>query len=340
VWTRRRLADGLGFAELHGGGSRVVLIPALGGRIRDLTIGGRQWLWHNPEIPFALPASDARSYVLEADSGGWDECVPTIAPCTLGDRELRDHGDLWAQRAEVAIETTVEGQRATCEWSGRTLPFRARRTVTVTPSGAIRFDYALTNTGTARAAFQWATHPLFPLTAETRIELPEGAELRIDAHHGMPRVVPKGAPKGTAPLPPIEARVWPHVTIGGVPRDLSRPFVGLEAGQACMLFAALPRRRCTVAVEQEGARLEFTIDGAQIPWVGLWLNRGGWSPFPPRASLWEKLTTRRRPSYCNLAIEPCFAPAGSLADAVAGDGAITLGAGETYAWDMTLNGST
>ncbi len=336
MWTRPRLAEQLGFAELHGGGSRVVLIPALGGRIRELTIDGRQWLWHNPEIPCAAPAANATSYVLAADSGGWDECVPTIAPCTVDGVTLVDHGDLWAQRAAVAIETLPEGQRATCEWTGRAYPFRARRTVTVTPTGAVRFDYALTNTGTERRPFQWATHPLFPLTAETRLELPEGAEIRIDAHHGMPSVAPKGGP----PMPPMEARVWPHVLIGGVPRDLTRPFVGLEQGQACMLFVQLPRSRTTLAIEQEGKRLEFGVDGAQTPWVGLWVNRGGWSPFPPRTSLWAQLTTRRRTPYCNFAIEPCFAAAGAVAAAVADGSALWLGPGETHVWDMTLTGST
>lgn len=336
MWTRRRLADELGFAELHGGGSRVVLIPALGGRIRDLTIAGRQWLWHNPEIPFEVPAAAATSYVLTADSGGWDECVPTIAPCTVGATTLVDHGDLWAQRAGMAIETHPEGQRATCEWTGRAYPFRARRTVTVTPTGAVRFDYALTNTGTERRPFQWASHPLFPLTAETRIELPEGAELRIDAHYGMP----VDAPKGDAPMAQMEARLWPQVLIGGVPRDLTRPFVALEQGQACMLFAGLPRGRTTLAIEQAGNRLEFGVDGAETPWVGLWVNRGGWSPFPPRTSLWARLTTRRRMPYCNFAIEPCFAPTGSVAAAVDGGSALWLAPGETRVWDMTLTGST
>ena len=334
------MADTPGFAELHGGGSRVVLLPALGGRIRDLVIDGRQWLWHNPEIPFAVPTADATSYVLAADSGGWDECVPTIAPCTVDGVALADHGELWSQRADVAIETTVDGQRATCEWTGRTVPFHARRTVTIAADGAVRFEYALTNRGEVRRAFQWATHPLFPLTADTRIELPEGAEFRVDAHHGMPNVVPAGVPKGSAAAPPIEARLWPHAMIGGVPRDLSRPFSGLEPGQACMLFVALPPRRSAIAVEQEGRRLEFAVDGAQIPWVGLWLNRGGWSPFPARRSLWSRLTARRRAPYCNFAIEPCFASEGALVDAIGSGSARWLAPGETHRWDMTLKGST
>lgn len=313
----------------------MVLLPALGGRIRDLTIAGRQWLWHNPEIPFAVPPADATSYVLAADSGGWDECAPTIAPCTLDAAVLVDHGDLWSQRAAVAIETLPDGQRATCEWTGRAYPFLARRTVTVTPSGAVRFAYALTNTGSERRPFQWATHPLFPLTPDTRIELPEGAAIRIDAHHGMPHA----AVAGGAAAAPIEGRVWPHVMVGGVPRDLTRPFVGLERGQACMLFVGVPPQPTTLGIVQEGVRLAFTVHGAQTPWVGLWLNRGGWSPFPKRRSLWARVTRRRRAAYCNFALEPCFSAFGSLAAAVDDGNARWLAPGETHRWDMTLTGS-
>ena len=39
-----RLED-FGFAELRGGGSRVLIVPALGGKIAHLELGGRQWLW-------------------------------------------------------------------------------------------------------------------------------------------------------------------------------------------------------------------------------------------------------------------------------------------------------
>jgi hypothetical protein len=106
-----------------------------------------------------------------------------------------------------------------------------------------------------------------------------------------------------------------------------------------MLFVGLPAHPCAVAVEQDGKRLEIGLDGARIPWVGLWLNRGGWSPFPRRTSLWARLTTRRRTPYCNFAIEPCFAPAGSVAVAAAAGSALTLEAGETHRWDLTLNGS-
>ena len=127
--------------------------------------------------------------------------------------------------------------------------------------------------------------------------------------------------------------------VGGVPRDLTRPFVGLERGQACMLFVGVPPQPTTLGIVQEGVRLAFTVHGAQTPWVGLWLNRGGWSPFPKRRSLWARVTRRSRAAYCNFALEPCFSAFGSLAAAVDDGNARWLAPGETHRWDMTLTGS-
>jgi len=59
-----------------------VLVPALGGKVREMMLGGRQWLWHNPDVPFALPREGARYAESEA-AGGFDECFPTVGSCRL-----------------------------------------------------------------------------------------------------------------------------------------------------------------------------------------------------------------------------------------------------------------
>ncbi len=114
--------EGFGTVELCGGDARVEIIPALGGKISRLWFGARQWLWHNAQLPFAEPRAGA-SYVLTADSGGFDECFPTVGACVLPSlvrgaygRELPDHGELWAQRPEVAISTDPSGHRAELTW--------------------------------------------------------------------------------------------------------------------------------------------------------------------------------------------------------------------------------
>ena len=61
-----------GFAELRAGQTKVVIIPALGGKIASLVLGGREWLWRNDVIPYATPV-DGASYVETGDTGGEED---------------------------------------------------------------------------------------------------------------------------------------------------------------------------------------------------------------------------------------------------------------------------
>ena len=61
----------------------VVAIPAIGMKLSNLRrLRGREWLWRSDQIPLALPRPGA-SYIETADSGGWDECFPTVGPSSL-----------------------------------------------------------------------------------------------------------------------------------------------------------------------------------------------------------------------------------------------------------------
>ncbi len=61
----------------------LVVAPTLGMKITNLRRRrGREWLWRNPAIPYA-PGVPGSSYVETADSGGWDECFPTVLPSRI-----------------------------------------------------------------------------------------------------------------------------------------------------------------------------------------------------------------------------------------------------------------
>jgi galactose mutarotase-like enzyme len=324
-------APAFGFAELHGGESSVTLVPALGGKLSEIHLAGRQWLWHNPRMPFALPQEGA-SYVRTADSGGFDECFPTVAECRLptwvkgaGDVELPDHGELWSQEPTIVIETVDAGHRATCTWSGTRLPYRFTREVTVRPDGAIAFAYAVENTGPNRLPFVWSSHPLFPLTSETRIVLPEGARTRVWSQHG--------ADFGG----PLAEQRWPRMRASGTMADMSNPARALSQPYACKLFVELPPTGTVLAIHEGSARLEITLDGAEVPQVGLWINHGGWSPF---ASSRPFLPWKKPKPYFNFAIEPCIGAPDSLAEALgAWDSAHWIEPRSSTRWSMTWRGT-
>ncbi|MEP6690318.1 MAG: hypothetical protein ABJD07_04125 [Gemmatimonadaceae bacterium] len=313
-------ADPLSSVELRAGGSRVVILPALGGKISEMEIAGRDWLWKSDTIPFRRPR-DGESYVETADSGGYDECFPTVGACALPPEieryaglALPDHGELWSQPAAVQVETNGGPPSATCEWQGRRMAYLFERRVTVESDGAVRMRYRATNAGSAPLPFIWSSHPLIALTPETRIVLPEGAPVRVYAQHHID-LFGVGA----------EHR-WPRLrTKAGPELDASRPDE-MAKRFACKLFLDMPEGRA--AIRQGGAELACAWNAREVPNFGLWLNKGGWWPF------------RGRSRYRNLAFEPCIGAPDTLGDAL-GDwqSAHWLAVGETRSWELVWTGS-
>jgi hypothetical protein len=284
----------LGFAELQGGGSRVRIIPALGGKIDVLEIGFRQWMWSNPSIPADPPEDNGGVYV---DSGGYDECFPTIAPCALpatvkkfGGLQLPDHGELWSLRPEMAVETLPDGQTATCVWEGKRMPYRFTRTVQVTAAGTIVMRYAVQNLGTDPLPFIWSSHPVFQFMAETWLDLPPGALVRADARHGDV-------------IGMSDEFRWPRARLEKKIADMSWPD-DVAKTYACKLFLTMPAGPVVIGIEQGSTRLEAVFDAAEIPHCALWINRRGWSG------------SRKVKPYASVSLAPCIGAPDSLTNAL------------------------
>jgi hypothetical protein len=304
-----------GFAALHGGDASVVLLPSLGGRIRDVTLVGRQWLWHNPDVPFTSPGRDAR-FEQSVPAGGFDECFPTIASCRLpswvtgaAGARLAERGALWAQRCDLSIDTGEAGNAATCRWFVEPLPFLFTRTIVVRADGVIRFSYSATNAGAHRLPFLWAAQPVFPLTRGTRIVLPTGARTRVWMDNGLDLATG------------LSQHSWPRVRAGGTLVDVSRPGAIGRRRFACTLFVELPRTECTVGIEEGRARLEMRVHGREISHVGIWINHGALGAAERREPAFRWRRTRR---YATVTLAPCLGAPEALADA--------LGAWETARW--------
>ena len=284
-----------GYVELRGGETRVVIIPSLGGKIAELALCGRQWLWKSDVIPYAR-GIDGMSYVETADSGGYDECFPTVGSCRIpgwvrafGGVELPDHGELWSQEPELEILTGSDGQRAVLTWHGSRLPYRFQRSVRVAPTGEVHVDYAAVNDGHERLPFVWSSHPLFPMTPETRIRLPEGARLRVFARHEIEMGEVRSEHR------------WPYVRGGGKVHDFVAPYA-VAKRYACKLFLDMTEGHA--AIREGDLELTVRFDTREVPHFGLWLNKRGWTPF------------RREEPYLNLAFEPCIGAPDTLSDAL------------------------
>ena len=100
---------------------------------------------------------------------GWDECLPTIAPCTWKSRTLPDHGEVWSVPWEVDQESWRRGVLSTrVRLSVSPLVFQ--RTIELADR-EVQLRYALTNEGDERESFLWAMHPLLTIHDGDRFDL-------------------------------------------------------------------------------------------------------------------------------------------------------------------------
>jgi galactose mutarotase-like enzyme len=308
-------AEEIGCLELRGGtDTRVVIVPSLGGKIRELHLGGRQWLWASPIIPMA-PSADGASFLETGDSGGYDECFPTVGACRVpgwvrafGGVELPDHGELWPQAPAVEVITSAEGPCAMCTWTGLRMPYRFRRTVQITLRGTVRMYYDVLNQGEERFPFVWSAHPLLPLGERTRLVLPEGARLRHFARHGIDFGEPRSEHQ------------WPCIRGAGKVHDFSQPWE-VAKKYAAKLFVDMPAGTASL---REGS-LELTVRclSGDVSYLGLWINKRGWGPF------------RDEEPYLNLAFEPCTGAPDTLSEALGDWNAATwLDPGQTRRWTL------
>jgi hypothetical protein len=303
-----------GYATLAAGAVAVTLLPALGGRVRDVNLGGRQWLWHNPDRGFTVADEDA-TLGEAVGTGGLDECFPTIAACKLpswiegaAGAKVAERGALWRQRCDTRIGNGDFGNSAECEWTTQPLTLEFGRRISVRPDESIEFEYVAFNTGDARMPFLWASHPVFPLTSKTSLILPAGSKTRVWMADGVDLAT------GDA------LHAWPRIRAGGRLVDISRPAT-LGEKFACTLFVELPKTETSIIVREGNAQLEMRVHGRELSHAGIWINRGVLAPTERKRPL---LRLRKARTYSTLTIGPCLGAPESLADA--------LGDWETARW--------
>jgi hypothetical protein len=293
----------------------VVAVPAVGLKLTHLRrLRGREWLWRSDQIPLALPVPGA-SYVETADSGGWDECFPTVGPCPLPGAPpdaplLPDHGELWSARWTSSVYEHAGGTTLAGSARGTRLPYEFHREVTLDPfEPVVRFRYRVRHAGGEPFPWIWSSHPLLNVQPGSALELPGVGRVRLDAVHGRTDLE-RGA-----------VAAWPEA-IGGAADRFTFP---ADGGWAVKLFGDVgPSGRMVLTDPREGERLEFVVRPDEVPQVGVWINCHGWAP------------PGRRPYY-NLALEPCIGAPDRLDEAV-GEWrtAGTLGPGEERSWSLEV----
>ena len=309
---RQTTVAGFPAVALRSDDLEVVAVPALGMKLTHLRRlrRGREWLWRSDQIPFALPRPGA-SYVETADSGGWDECFPTVGPSPIpgapaGTAPLQDHGELWSADWTSSVYEHAEGATLAGSARGTLLPYEFHREATLLHDApTVRLRYRLRHTGDAPFPWIWSSHPLLNVQPGSTLELSGLHQVKLDAVHGR------------EDLNRADVVSWPEA-IGGLPGQFTFPEQG---GWAVKLFGDLGTEgRMILTDPRQGERLEMVVDPGLVPQVGVWINAAGWA-------------APGRTPYYNLALEPCIGAPDRLEDAVlAWDAAQTLLPGEERTW--------
>jgi galactose mutarotase-like enzyme len=312
---RQTKVSGFPAVALRSNQVEIVAVPAIGMKLTNLRrLTGREWLWRSDQIPLALPEPGA-SYVETADSGGWDECFPTVGPCPVPGRpvgpSLPDHGELWSASWSSSVFEHAEGTTLAGFARGLVFPYEFQRQVTLHPEGPlVRIHYRLRHTGEEPFPWIWSSHPLLNVQPGSELSVPGVRQVKIDAVHGRDDINEN------------DVVSWPGA-IGGQAHRFIFP---QDGGWAAKIFGDLgPDGRMSVTDPRRGERLELVVRPQEVPQVGMWINCRGWAP------------PGRRPYY-NLALEPCIGAPDRLDVAVQDwHSAQTLHPGEEREWSVEVS---
>lgn len=291
----------------------LVVAPTLGMKITNLRRRrGREWLWRNPAIPYQ-PGVHGSSYVETADSGGWDECFPTVLPSRIpgtpdNTPPLPDHGELWSTRWESRIYEHAEGTVISGTARGLGLPYEFTRELSLSASEPIAtLRYRVRHLGGEPFPWIWAAHPTFGVRPGMRIVLPSVARVRLTEVVGRTDWR-RGDTLSWPPDGDGDAFVFPE-----------------EPGWAAMAHADIgDSGRVLLEDPEAGEWLDFLVEPGEVPQLGLWLNCGGWAPGGIEP-------------YYNCSIRPSIGAPGRLEEAAGERGvAPTLHPGEERAWRVTV----
>jgi galactose mutarotase-like enzyme len=305
-----------GRRELKNGSLRVEVLPELGGKVSSITLlpsGGE--LLQGPLKPYA--ARTATQPFDEADGSGWDECLPSIGPCTVAygrdtrSATIEDHGDFWRLPFTVleATETSLRMQAR-----GTSLPLEFTRGIRL-EHAALVLDYSVTNTADVPVSFGWSVHPLFAIQPDDRIHLPASVKTVTAQASADGRLGAAGT-----------QHAWPLTTnaVDGQPLDMARTGT-IDDGVGDKLVLDAPAEGWC-AIERKTLRTLVTMRFEPTLWktLGLWICYGGW----PEHGTGKKGYT--------VALEPCNLPNDSLLQSLAQGAGSHLEPGEVKQWTLRL----
>jgi hypothetical protein len=291
----RVTVEGFDGIHVYTGVIELTLIPELGGKInslRDIRTG-REWLWRHPRFPYKQ-VPHGSSYINEADTGGWDECFPSVAQCEYPSTPwqgaaIQDHGELWSQVAEFEINEQSDKVTLLTRWQGIVLPYTFTRVITLKENSSIvHIDYEAANNVDQPINCVWCIHPLLAIEPGMELLLPPSARFNVGGS-----------------IPPDLVSLDEKLQYPFAASGINFPTLPeLSSGRAIKIWSdPLPDGNGWASLRAHGGELKMRWDVTLLPQVAAWMNFGAWA-------------ADGGTPYYNLGLEPCIGAQDSLADAV------------------------
>lgn len=244
-----------------------VLLPKWGAKTVSLVhrASGTETLWQNPSAAFSRTGyGDPYG---NGEFAGFDEMFPTISRCFYesapwAGTEAPDHGEVWS----IPWESTQGTEDVTLSVSGVRFPYRLQKTVALQGERLIA-RYTAQNVSAHPLDFIWAAHPLF------------------NASEGMKFIVPRGMRR--------VINAVPGPVLGGYGGKFEFPVARRDDGTAVRLDRVPPRNDtgyqkywfeqkvtegwCILHSEDQNLSIGMSFPPEQVPWLGMWLNEGGYA---------------------------------------------------------------
>lgn len=296
--------------ELENDFLKLTLLPSIGGKITQLVNRqtGTQFLYEGSPDHFPIP--EYGDTFNEQFAYGFDECFPTVSPCTYEegtDIDLPDHGELWSQAWEYEAD-----KRSIKLWTeGNRFEYLFTRHITLEDNTVV-IDYSMTNKGEFPFRYIWSSHPLLNVTAGDKLVIGDEVKEVMVNWTSDPKLGDLG-----------EWISWPECSIDGQLVDLSQVQNPSLSFAGKFFTQKLKKGKVGLFHTKSDEALMLSFDTSHIPYLGIWLCYGGW----PDGQQSKEHT---------VALEPCSGRPDSLLEACRrGENSEVLPS-ETHQWKLKL----
>lgn len=269
--TEANLAPDLKAVTMDGSRFSLTVVPELGGKIISLVSKKtkREFLSRTNIAYRPRTYGDAFE---DYERDGADECFPTVGPCPYpafpwDAVRVPDHGEVWT----LPWEYQVKQGRVHMRVHGVRFPYVFERQISFEMLARrahpyIRLSYRVVNESPYDMPFLYAFHPLFKGETRTKILIPEGTN--VVAYSST----------GDRLGPPQTLHDWPTVTDLTLNKSYNRNALRSSRNkEAEKLFTTrMEQGRCAL-LYPNGEFIGFLFPARKLPYLGLWVNEGGWN---------------------------------------------------------------